>query len=76
MNPKKLINTIETKCREAPERVPDYHEALLDAISDIVWAEHQHAIRATTIQKIVTDHCEALGDFIYRGTEGSKGTES
>lgn len=70
MNAKKIINTIKEKCHEAPKRAADYHEALLDEVSDIIWAEHQHTIRATTIQKIVTDHCEALGDFILRNEVG------
>ncbi len=66
MSTKRIISIIKEKCQEAPERAPDYHKALLDTVSDIVWAEHQHSIRATTIQKIVTDQCEALGDFLQR----------
>jgi len=72
MSTKRIINVIKGKCQEATERVPDYHEALLDAVSDIIWAEHQHAIRQTTIQKTVTDYCEALGDFIQRNAPDEK----
>ena len=73
MSTKKIINIIKEKCQEAPERAPDYQKALLDTVSDVVWAEHQHSIRATTIQKIVTDYCEALGDFIQRNAPEQKG---
>ena len=69
MNPKKLINTIKQKCQEVPERAPGYHAALLDTVSDIVWEENKHAIRSTTIQKIVTDCCEALGDYVHRNSK-------
>lgn len=72
MSTKKIIDIIKEKCQQAPERVPDYRDALLDTVSDVIWAEHQHAIRATTIQKIVTDQCEALGDFIQRSTPEPK----
>lgn len=73
MNPKKLINTIKEKCQEVPERAPDYQAELLDTVSDIVWAEHKHAIRATTIQKTVTDCCEALGDYVHRNSRDKSG---
>ena len=68
MSTKRIINVIKEKCKEAPERAPDYHEALLDTVSEIIWAEYQHAIRATSIQKAITDSCEALGDYIHRNT--------
>lgn len=73
MNPKKLINAIKEKCQEVPERAPGYRAALLDTVSDIVWEEHKHAIRATTIQKTVTDCCEALGDYIPRNSREESG---
>ena len=73
MSTKRIINVIKVKCHEAPERAPDYHKALFDTVSDVIWAEHQHAIRATTIQKTVTDLCEALGDFIQRNAGGEQG---
>ena len=73
MNTRKIINVIRDKCSEAPERAIDYHNALLDTIADIVWAEHEHAIRATTIQKKVQDYCEALGDFIQRNAQDDGG---
>lgn len=73
MNTRKIINVIRDKCSEAPERATDYHKALLDTIADIVWAEHEHAIRATTIQKKITDYCEALGDFIQRNVQDEEG---
>jgi hypothetical protein len=66
MSTRKIINVMKLKCGEAPERAPDYHKALFEAVTDIVWAEHEHAIRATTIQKNVMDCCEALGDYIDR----------
>jgi fructose-1,6-bisphosphatase len=72
MSTKRIINIIKEKCQQAPERAPDYHEVLLDVVTDIVWAEHQHAIRATTIQKLVTDQCEVLGDFIQRNNPEQK----
>jgi len=75
MNTRKIINVIREKCNEAPERAADYQKALLDTVADIIWAEHEHAIRATTIQKKVMDYCEALGDFIQRNApdDGNKG---
>jgi fructose-1,6-bisphosphatase len=72
MNTRKIIDVIKVKCQEAPERAPDYYDALLDTVSDIVWAEHQHTIRATTIQQKVTDYCEALGDYIQRNAKDEK----
>ena len=64
MDTRKIIDVIKQKCHEAPERAPDYHDELLDKVSDIVYAEYQHTIRATTIQQKVVDYCEALGDYI------------
>ena len=72
MNARRVIDTIKDSCREAPERAPDYHEALFDTVSDIVWAEYQHTIRATTIQQKVTDYCEVLGDYVQRNAEDEK----
>ena len=72
MSTRRIINIIKEKCQQAPERAPDYRKVLLDTVSDIVWAEHQHSIQATRIQKIVTDNCEALGDFIQRNTPEQK----
>ena len=69
MDPKKLISTIKGKCQEAPERIPGYQEALLESVADIVWLEREHAIQAISIQKKVTDCCEALGEFIYQKSE-------
>ena len=72
MNTRKIIDVIKGKCHEAAERAPDYHDALLETVSDIVWAEYQHKIRETTIQKKVTDCCEALGDYIQRNARDEK----
>lgn len=72
MNKRKIIDTIKGKCHEAPERALDYHDALLETVSDIIWAEYQHTIKATTIQKTVTDCCEALGDYIQRNARDEK----
>ena len=72
MNTRKIIDVIKQKCYEAPERAPEYKEALLDTVSDVVWSEYQHNIRATTIQQKVTDLCEALGDYIQRNTRDKK----
>lgn len=71
MTTKRIIGVIKEKCQLASERVPDYHMALLDSVTDIIWDEYKHVIQATTIQKQVTDKCEALGDFIHRNTRGS-----
>ena len=68
MSTKKIIGIVLEKCAEAEERAPDYRKALLDTVSDIVWAEHLNSVRSTPIQKIVTDYCQALGDFIERNT--------
>ena len=72
MNTRKIVDVIKGKCHEASERAPDYHDALLDTVSDIVWAEYQHTIRATTIQQKVTDCCEVLGDYIQRNAKDRK----
>ena len=72
MNTRKIIDVIKQKCNETPERAPDYHDAILDVVSDIVWADHQHTIRQTTIQQKVTECCEVLGDFIQRNTKDDK----
>ena len=66
MNTRKIVDVISEKCKHAPDRVEDYHEALLDAVTEIIWKERQHVTQATQIQKEVTDSCEALGDFIDR----------
>ena len=71
MNTRKIIDVIKQKCNEAPERAPDYHGAILDVVSDIVWAEYQHT-RQTTIQQKVTECCEVLGDFIQRSTKDER----
>lgn len=72
MNTRKIIDVIKQKCHEAPERAPDYHDAILDVVSDIVWAEYQHTIRQTTIQQKVTECCEVLGDYIQRNTRDER----
>jgi hypothetical protein len=72
MNTKKIIGVIKEKCKDAPQRTEDYHKALLDTVSDVVYAEYKHTIQKTTIEKDITDLCEALGDFIER-TSTSKG---
>jgi len=72
MSTRRIINVMKIKCKEAPKRAPDYHKALFDAVSDIVWAEYQHAIRATTIQKTVTDCCESLGDYVQHSLGDEK----
>ena len=69
MNPWKLISTFKEKCKEAPERAPDYHDALFDTLSDIIWKEYEHSIRSTNIQKTITEYCDALGEYIYRNTK-------
>lgn len=73
MSSKKVISVIKDKCKQAPARAPDYQDELMDKVAEIVWAERQHIIRSTNIQKIVTDYCEVLGEYIYRKTGDDSG---
>ena len=70
MNPNKLVKIFKEKCADAPKRVPDYHNALFETLSEIIWKEYEHSIRATNIQKSITEYCDALGEYVYQKSKG------
>lgn len=66
--PRRLIDALKQRCGEVPERVPGYREELLHQLADIMTAEREATIRKIPIQKNVTDCCDALGEFLARGS--------
>ena len=69
MNPRRVIETLENKCMDVPERVPGYNKALFDAASGVIWDEHEHAIRETTIMQKIKERCECLAKFAFENQQ-------
>jgi hypothetical protein len=61
LNQRRIIEIIGAEARAQPNRVKDYHDELIHTIGDIITYEREHSVRATNIQKLVTDKCSALG---------------
>lgn len=73
---RRLIEVIRQQCASVDERVPGYLAELENAVADVMVAERDHSVRATAIQQQITDHLEALGDFLWKhGGDDQSATE-
>ena len=64
-NDQKVIQIILEEMEGIEERCRGYHEALIDAVADIITAERQHRVRGTNIQQQVEDKCSSVGRFLH-----------
>jgi hypothetical protein len=66
---KRVIEIVKEEVSQSPNRIAEYQETLLDAVVDILEAEHKNRIQSTQIQRIVTDACCAAGAVLARRAE-------
>ena len=65
-NNQKIIAIICEEIEGIEKRCPGYHEALLDAVAEIISDERQHRVRGTNIQQKVNDKCNSVGQFLNK----------
>lgn len=66
LNQKRIIEIIGAEARDQPDRIKGYHDELIQTIDDIIKYEREHSVKATNIQKLITDKCSALGFLLDR----------
>ena len=66
LNDRKIISIILKQCDEIEQRCEGYREEIVEVISDILELERSHRVSATTIQKKISDKCNAAGRFLAR----------
>ena len=64
LNERKIVKIILEKCNEIEERCPGYREELEEVVADIVFAEREHRIKGTYIQKHISERCDTAGRFL------------
>ena len=65
-NDQQVIRIIIEEIGSVEERCSGYHEALLDAVGDIIDAEREHRSRGTNIQQRVNDKCSSVGQYLNK----------
>jgi hypothetical protein len=65
-NDQKVLSIIVEEIKSVEDRCTGYHEALLDAVGDIIRAEREHRARGTNIQQQVNDKCSSVGEYLNK----------
>lgn len=63
-NEEKIRDIMHQECEKIKERCEGYREELVKVINDIIVAERQHRVQATTIQKKINDRLNLAGQFL------------
>lgn len=63
-NEEKIREIMHQECEKIEERCEGYREELVKVINDIIVAERQHRVQATTIQKKINDRLNSAGQFL------------
>ncbi len=66
LNDRRIIQIIMEQCGELEERCDGYTEEIVEVVADILAREREHRVSATSIQKKVTDKCDAAGLFLAK----------
>lgn len=59
-----LLEALRKEIEALPERCPDYHRAVLDALADVVMLEREHQAGRIAIVQKMKAKTEALAHFV------------
>ena len=76
LNDRRIISIIMEQCAELEPRCEGYEEEIVQVIAEILTYERQHRVSATTIQKKISDKCDAAGRFLAKQRAAAAPTES
>ena len=66
LNDRRIIQIIIEQCSTLPRRCEGYLEEIVDVVAEVLAYERQHRVAATSIQKQITNKCDAAGRFLAR----------
>ena len=60
----KVVQMIMTEANSVEERCTGYRGALIEAVAEIVAAVRENRVKAISVQKRISDQCNAAGHFL------------
>ena len=64
LNDRRIIQIIIEQCSALPNRCEGYLEEIVDVVAEVLAYERQHRVSATSIQKQISNKCDAAGRFL------------